>query len=160
MNQDSHGDTQEELRRFLDGGVRDAIGLRSEDLSVGLEVARNHLRRGAPAEAFRIYVGLILCEPTNVEFQVGLANCALHLEEAHLALQAASAVVSLAPKDPRGYYLSGRACLTLGHLAEAQEDLTDAVARAREARDAATADAARRLLQSLTLPAAPATAGA
>lgn len=148
------------VQAFLEGSLRKEIGLKSEDLSVGLEVARNHLKRGAPAEALRMYVGLILCEPMNVDFQVGLANCAITLGEDHLALQAASAVVALAPRDPRGYYLSGRACLGLGHLAEAEEDLNDALAHARKTGDATVASEAQRLLKTLTAIAPPSAATA
>lgn len=150
-----------EAAALLDGQIRDALGLKSEDLSIGLEVARNLLQRGATADALRVYAGLILCEPTNPVFQTGLANCALAAEEFHLALQAASAVIALAPQDPRGYLVSGRACIGLGALAEASEDLRDAVALGRAARNAAVVEEAGRLLEALPDPArAPALAPA
>jgi len=95
-------------------------------------------------------VALVLCEPTNIDFQVGLANCALLLNQHHLALQAASAIVALAPSDARGYFLSGRACLALGHYAEAAEDLRDAVEFGRNARDPVIAEEASQLLQKLS----------
>lgn len=142
-----------ETAALLNGHLRDALGLRSADLAIGLEVARNLLQRGANAEALRVYAGLILCEPANAAFQTGLANCALAAEEYHLALQAASAVVALTPRDPRGYLISGRACLGLGALAEAGEDLREAVARGREARDAVAVEEACRLLDALPDPA-------
>lgn len=135
--------------RFLNGEIRDTLGLSSDDLSVGLEVAGNLVRRGATGEALRVYAGLILCEPTNAAFQTGLANCALMAEEYHLALQAASAVISLAPRDPRGYLISGQACLGLGAQAEAAEDLQDAVRLGSEEGDAVVVDLARRLLDSV-----------
>lgn len=149
-----------ETAALLNGHIRDALGLASEDLAIGLEVARNLLQRGATAEALRVYAGLILCEPTNPTFQAGLANCALVAEEYHLALQAASAVIALAPRDPRGYLISGRACLGLGAFGEAGEDLRDAVTLGREARDAVAVEEARRLLDALPDPAhAPSLAG-
>ncbi len=141
-----------ETAAFLNGQIRDALGLRSEDLTIGLEVARNLLQRGATADALRVYAGLILCEPMNAAFQTGLANCALAAEEYHMALQAASAVIALAPRDPRGYLISGRACLGLGAFAEAGEDLREAVERGREVRDAVAVEEARRLLDALPDP--------
>jgi Flp pilus assembly protein TadD len=134
---------------FLDGAIRKELGLESIDLRPGLDVAKSHMKRGAHAEAMRIYAALVLCEPKNVDFQVGLANCALQMGENHLALQAASAVVALAPSDPRGYFLSGRACLGLGHFEEATEDLRDAVDFGRKAKDATITSEASNLLQKL-----------
>jgi Flp pilus assembly protein TadD len=115
------------LAQLLDGELRKRLGLTPEQLRIGLMVARNHLTRGAPADALKIYVALVLCDPLNVDFQVGLANCASVLGEHHVALQAASAVIALAPADPRGYLLSGRSCMMLGNYAEAREDLGDAL---------------------------------
>ncbi len=139
----------EAAKTFVRGQIRDELNLKSADLTIGLEVAKNLLKRGAATEALRIYAGLILCEPANIEFQVGLANCALLVDEPHLALQAASAVIALAPRDPRGYLLSGRACIGLGALAEAAEDLNDALTFGREARDARVVEEAQRHLQAL-----------
>jgi hypothetical protein len=135
---------------FLQGALRKELGLEAIDLKAGLAIAKNHLSRGATVEAMRTYVALVLCEPMNVDFQVGLANCALLIEEYPLALQAASAVVALAPRDPRGYLLSGRACLGMGQLAEAAEDLRDAVEHGRNARDAAIVNEASGLLQKIS----------
>ena len=56
----------------------------------------------------------------------------------------------MAPADPRGYLLSGRACLGLGHLAEAAEDLRDAVDFGRKSRDPLIVDEASKLLQTLS----------
>jgi Flp pilus assembly protein TadD len=136
-----------EISEFIAGSLRKELGLQTIDLMAGLEVAKNHLKRGDIPQAMRIYATLVLCEPANVDFQVGLANCALLAEENHLALQAASAVVALAPSDPRGYFLSGRACLGLGSFAEATEDLTDAVEFGRKALDATIVNEANLLLQ-------------
>jgi len=135
---------------FLNGAIRKELGLESIDLRAGLDIAKSHLKRGAHLEALRTYVALVLCEPTNIDFQVGLANCALLLNQHHLALQAASAIVALAPSDARGYFLSGRACLALGHYAEAAEDLRDAVEFGRNARDPVIAEEASQLLQKLS----------
>jgi Flp pilus assembly protein TadD len=118
------------MSELLSGRLRDELGLSSDVLRIGLTVARNHLLRGAQAEAMRIYVGLVLCEPMNVDFQVGLANCANLMGEQNVALQAASAVIMLAPADPRGYLLSGRSCIMMGLVDEAREDLNDALKHA------------------------------
>src|SRR5262249_28810721 len=119
------------------------------DLQPGLDIAKNHLQRGAFAEAMKMYVALVLCEPMNSDFQVGLANCALQMQEFHLALQAASAIVALAPSDPRGYFLSGRACFGLGHFAEAKEDFTDAIEFGRKSKNAMIVNEASELLQKI-----------
>ena len=142
------------LAALLRGEMRDKLGLSSEQLRVGLSVARNHLTRGAPLDALRIYVALVLCEPTNVDFQIGLANCAGLLGEHHLALQAASVVIALAPKDARGYLLSGRSCLGIGAFSEAKEDLEDALALAGA--DSAVASEAMLLLGRIATAAAAA----
>jgi len=143
---DSGRDLQME---FLNGSVRKELGLESIDLQAGLKIASNYMKRGAYIEALRTYTALVLCEPMNVDFQVGLANCALQINEDHMAMQAASAVIALAPSDPRGYFLSGKACLALGHHAEASEDLQDAVNFGRKAREAAIVEEASMLLQKL-----------
>jgi tetratricopeptide (TPR) repeat protein len=137
------------MASFADGAIRKQLGLQSIDLQAGLEIAKNYLKRGAHLEAMRTYVALVLCEPMNVDFQVGLANCALQMNQHHLALQAASAVVAMAPSDARGYFLSGRACLALGHLAEASEDLRDAIEKAKNSQDKVIVTEATQLLQKL-----------
>ncbi len=136
-------------RAILGGAIRKDLGLETRDLRPGLTVAKNLLLRGSKAEALRIYVALVLCEPMNAEFQIGLANCAMLLGENHLALQAASVVVALEPRNPRGYYVSGRACLALRHYAEAEEDLRDAAAFAKAARDEVIALESDKLLDKI-----------
>ncbi len=153
MTSSASGQTTDDENRLaiLSGMIGEALGLQPNDLRLGLDVAKNQLERGRPAEALKSYAMLVLCEPTNVDFQVGLANCALRLEEFHLALQAASAVVAMRPRDPRGYLLSGRACIGLSAPAEAREDLTDALAFAKAAGDATLAAEAERLLKQASL---------
>jgi Flp pilus assembly protein TadD len=136
-------------RLIAQGAIRKALGLEPDDLRLGLDVARNQLQKGAAGEAFRIYAALVVCDPSDPELQVGFANCALHLGENNLALQAASAIVALAPSDPRGYFFSGSACLALGHVAEAKEDLTEAVERARHSKNALICAEAKKLLERL-----------
>lgn len=138
------------FNRFVNGGLGKDLGLTSEQLAIGLSVAKNHIARGAPAEALRVYVSLVLCEPLNVDFQVGLSNCASMLGEHHVALQAASAVIALAPADPRGYLLSGRSCMMIGAFEEATEDLADAERHATAAGDELIAGEAAQLRERLT----------
>lgn len=133
-------------RTIAEGAIRKHLGLETDDLSAGLDVAKGLIERGEFQRAMQIYLGLVLCDPLVVDFQVGLANCALLVDEAPLALQAASAVVALAPADPRGYVLSGRACLALGAFTEACEDLADAVEKAEAGHDRTLAEQARTLL--------------
>jgi Flp pilus assembly protein TadD len=143
--------TDEAKRLIAQGEIRKILGLEPIDLRLGLDVARNQLMKGALADAFRTYAALVMCDPSDPELQVGLANCALHLGENSIALQAASAVVSLASSDPRGYYFSGRACLALGHLTEAEEDLTKTVELAAHPKHATVLDEARKFLARVSL---------
>jgi Flp pilus assembly protein TadD len=142
-----------DAQRLIAGGaIRKAFGLEPIDLRLGLDIARNQLRSGNAGSAFRIYATLVVSDPSDPELQVGLANCALHVGENNLALQAASAIVALTASDPRGYYFSGRACLALGHIAEAKEDLTKAIELARNSsKDALIFDEARKLLERLAV---------
>lgn len=137
------------LRDFLDGSLRDELGLSHEVLQLALALAKSHMERGAFPQAFRIYTSLVLCEPKTVDFQVGLANCALQLQLHELALQTASVIIALAPRDPRGYLISGRACLMLGLFEEARQDLTEAVDFGRQARSPLVVDSARKILAAL-----------
>ena len=146
---DTPANLSEAQRLLVGGAIRKKLGLESMDLHLGLDLARNQMQRGATTEAFRTYVALVLCDPSDPELQIGLANCALQVGEDELALQAASAVVALAPSDPRGYYLSGRACVGLGHYPEAKEDLTDALTFARSAKNAVIFEEADKLLKKL-----------
>ncbi len=119
-------DDEAALRALLAGKIAGELGLTGDDLRIGLTIARNLMKRGAHAEALRAYGVLVLCEPTNIDFQIGLANCASMVGAHLVAIQAASALIVLAPRDPRGYLLSARGCLGISDLAAAREDLEDA----------------------------------
>jgi Flp pilus assembly protein TadD len=136
-------------RLVASGAIRRGLGLESADLRFGLDLARNQLQRGATTEAFRTYIALVLCDPSDAEFQIGLANCALMVGENELALQAASAAIALQPTNPRGFYLSGHACMALRQFTEAREDLADAVELGRKARDSLVVAEADKLLAKL-----------
>lgn len=144
---------------FLAGEMRDALGLKSSDLQIGLTIAKGHMDRGAYSDALSIYAPLVLLEPATIDFQIGLANCALQMERFELALQTASVAVALAPRDPRGYFISGKSCLALGLHQEAREDLDDAVKFGIEARNAGLVESARKLLSALPSAQSAAPAG-
>ena len=146
------------IHGFLGGELGKRLGLSTEQLRVGLSVAQNHVARGAYVEAFRIYMSLVLCDPLHVDFQVGLAQSAALLGEDHIAIQAASAVIALAPKDPRGYLLSGRSCFAVASYQEAHEDLTEALRLARESGSDALTMEASVLLERLAVASASASA--
>lgn len=135
-------------RLLVEAEIGKNLGLAADDLAVGLDIAKSLLERGQPMRAMRIYGALVLCFPTIADYQIGLANCALQLEENYMALQAASAVIALEPRNPRGYFLSGRACLAAGEIAEAREDLGDALRLAKESGDTLVATEAERLLNT------------
>jgi Flp pilus assembly protein TadD len=144
------GATLSEAERLVaSGAIRRGLGLESVDLRFGLDLARNQLQRGATAEAFRTYIALVLCDPSDAEFQVGLANCALVVGENELALQAASAAIALQPTNPRGLYLSGQACMALRQFVEAREDLADAIELARQTKNSMIVLEAEKLLTKL-----------
>ncbi|MDO1583211.1 hypothetical protein [Rhizobium oryzicola] len=124
----------------------EALGLKPGDLSIGVAAATAMLRRGEGPEALRMFAMLALCDPADINIQLGLAECAAELEQHELVIQAASVLIAMAPQDARGYFLCGRACLMAGYDAEAQEDLSMAIKLDRERGAGAIAAEAERLL--------------
>lgn len=137
------------LQSYLEGWLRKEIGLHAGELDIGLGVAKRKFETGSHDEAMTVYCGMVLLEPTNTTYLLGLANCAALMGQPELALRSASAVIALEPQNPRGYFFSGQACLALGHLPEAEEDLREALALAEEASDAAVVKKARMFLAEL-----------
>lgn len=131
------------------GGLAGMLGLRPGDLAQGLDVAKARRDRGDFPGAIRICTALVLCDTREPAYQLALADCAHAMGEHELCLHAASALIMLDPQSAPGHYLSGAACLGLGRLAEAREDLTEAVRLAREARNEPVYRHAERLLASL-----------
>jgi tetratricopeptide (TPR) repeat protein len=123
------------LADYLAGSLRDRLGLKAGDLDLGLNKAKLKVQSGQPEEAMKLYLGMVLLEPSNVTYLGGLANCALMTGNPDLALKTASLMVALAPDNPHGFYFSGAACLALGRRAEALEDMQDAVRLAGQAKD-------------------------
>lgn len=137
------------LADFASGAVGKSMGLSEKHLLVGLEVARQLRTRGALAEALRMHAMLALCAPTNIELQLGLAECAAEIGLNEIAMQAASVVIAMAPNDPRGYLLSGRSAIGMDAKAEAKEDLADAARLAAAAGRNDIVVEAKRLTASL-----------
>lgn len=135
-----------DIQDFMDGGIRDAVGLTSDALRFGLSVAKREMDRGDHATALGTYASLAACEPATVDYHVGMANCAVRLELYELGLSAATAALALAPRDPRGWLLSGRCCLALGRREQAREDLDTAADLGLATRAAPLVAEARRLL--------------
>ena len=143
---------QEALVWFWDGGVRQMFGLEQADLEIALGLGNAKMSAGDLPTAFRIYTSLVLCDPSNFRYQQGLANFCIKAGEYESAIQAASSMIVLKPDNPLGYYFSGAACLALGYLAEAKEDIADALAFAEHHDDPALQTECQRLLHQMDAP--------
>ncbi|MEM8552911.1 MAG: hypothetical protein AAGF45_11075 [Pseudomonadota bacterium] len=127
-------DPKSAFEAAFSGELPETLGLKDQDLIAIAKMAERALGDGDTALAFRAYALLVLLDPQNVPYQIGLAESALAARTPSAALQAASAVVASTPDNPQGYYWSARACLELGLIAEAKEDLEDAASFAKQAR--------------------------
>ena len=139
------------LLLLAQGAMGKVLGLRKEDLRAGLDVAKKQLMRGASREALRTYGFLVMCDPGDPDFQFGLANCALHVGEFYIALQAASAMIALHPEHARAYYVSGRALLAIGREDEAVEDLRKAKEFGKQQKDSTIYAQAERWLKNIEM---------
>lgn len=146
MEKNEPKSTEQQLDELLlNGALANELGLGERELGLALAVANMKLKSGNAEKALALYAMLVLCRPLDVEYQCGLANCALQMQEYEIALQAASAIVGLAPSDCRGYYFSGAACLGLGQFSEAREDIADALMFAENSLHKDIYDAAHKL---------------
>lgn len=125
------------------------IGLDRQDLQVALRVARGQAEQANFTDALRSYSAIMMCDPEDVDAQVGFAGCAIELDLFEAALQAAAIVMASAPADPRGHLLSGLACRGLGLDDEARRDFVEAERAAEAAGMAALAAEAGRRLAAL-----------
>lgn len=121
------------------------LGLEPSDLYGPMMQARNELLAGNAEGAFQKFARLVLVDPMNVEFQLGMGEAALALELPEIAMQSAALIITEAPDRPEGFLLSGRACLAMGEPALALEDLADAESRAQTAGNEAMARAVSQL---------------
>lgn len=126
--------------------IRELMGLEVEHLIPGLAIAAKMLRQGDNEGALRTYATLVLCEPTEPRFQIGLAACALKIGQYAVALQAASAVIAFTPDQPEGYHLSAHACIGLGEYDSAIEDFTEALRLAEAANNTVIAGDSQRMI--------------
>ncbi len=130
---------------LLDGVIALEIGFGRSELDIALATANQRLLSGDSKKALEIYAFLVFLQPLEVEYQCGLANCAIQLREYEIALYASSSIVGLAPLDCRGFYFSAAACLGLGLLDEAREDIAYALALAKNESDKSFYEASHRL---------------
>ncbi len=144
-------DLEQNIKALALGGVRKQLGLEQEDLKPGLVMAKGLMDAGRWDKALEVFLGLILLDPADVDVQLGLSNCALQLQQYSLAIEAASAAMVLSPSNPRSYYYSGAACLALGHIAEAREDLEETVRLCTTREFAELAVYAKKLLDGLNI---------
>lgn len=144
-----HQEQTDLIDQLASGALRDSVGLETGDLPVLQKVAERALTAGDHESAIRTYAILVLLDPMRTDYQLALAECALAVENPDIALHAASAVIACDPRNARGYFASARACLAMGLVAEAREDLADTQHFAREARDGELFAAAQKLLDGL-----------
>lgn len=150
MSQDDSISIDAPLTELLqDGVIAKELNLGPAELDLALGVANLKLNSGHPEQALKMYTMLVLCDPSNVEYQCGMANCAVQIQEHELALQAASAMIATAPRDCRGYYFSTVACMGMGQFEEAREDVADALEWAGQNKNAEVFAAASRLHDQL-----------
>ncbi|MBB3950336.1 hypothetical protein [Aureimonas jatrophae] len=134
---------------ILRGDLRQTLGLKTQDLVFGLRIAHAHQERGDLAGALRLFGALVLCDPTDPQFQHGLAQCGLAAGHFALAVQAASAMIASDPRSPAGFLISGLGCAGLGEREAAREDLDHAAQLAREMGDVTVLKSAERALAAL-----------
>lgn len=127
LEQDILGEIQ---RRLVDEPIIERLGLKERHFASNFRAAMKKMEDGDLPAAFKDMANLVLLAPTSVQFQLGLAQVALRANVPELAMQAAAAIIALAPDRPEGFLLSGQACLAMGEVSLAQEDLADAISRA------------------------------
>jgi len=141
-----HSDIAQMVRKLLvEPTLADRLGLQRGDLDGAARGARADLMAGRSGEAMGKFARLVLIDPTNAAFHIGLAEASLAEGHGELAMQAAATVIVDRPDHPDGYLLSARAALALGDLAAAAEDLADADRFAQARGDSGALAAVRRL---------------
>ena len=144
LEQEMLGEIQ---RRLVDEPIIERLGLTEAHFAPVYTRAMERMESGDTGAAFRDMAHLVLIAPTSVQFQLGLAQVALRVDLPEVAMQAAAAIIALAPDRPEGFLLSGQACLAMQEPDLAREDLTDAITRAdTHPRYAALAKIARQTL--------------
>lgn len=122
--------TQQVLEILIERPLIERLGLQSGDLDIAAMQGKNDLMAGRADAALARFARLVLVDPNNVDYQIGLGEAALANGAPELAMQCAAYVISARAASPAGYYLSGRAALMMGEPGLAQEDLNEAATRA------------------------------
>lgn len=135
------------LHRLVQTTLREQLNLDQDILHAPLNRTITLEEQGQWRAALEVYAQVGLLDPALLAVQLGIARCATRLGEHAIALQAAAAAILLAPKDPRGYLLSGENCMHLGYIREARKDLEQAIRLS--AKDAVLVAEAIRLLSQL-----------
>lgn len=141
----------ETVKKYIDGSLRDRLGLKPNALLFGLSHALHLLEAGHVDDALRMCAGLVAIDPGNVRHLAGLANCAIAAGQPDLAIRAAAMIMIREPRNPLGYYFSGLGCIGINHMQEAMEDLADAVRLAEAEGNDELARTASTMLSRLKL---------
>jgi len=120
------------------------MGLERGDLDAFAIIARKDFLAGKDEDAVSKFARLVMADPTNADYQLGLAETALATGRAETAMQSAALVIAERPTSPVGYFLSGRAAMLMGEVEFALEDLGDAIKFAEASGDAAILASARQ----------------
>lgn len=147
MTQSGVAEFRSALQDFLaEGSILQRMGLQSGDLDPLGQIARNDLVAGNVDAALGGFARLVMVEPANADYQIGLAEAALAAGHAELAMHSAAVVIAERPRSPVGYFLSGRAALAMGEIEVAIEDLVDAARLAEATGDRSLASSAQQLI--------------
>lgn len=98
-----------------------------EALRLGVEVSDSLVARGNPLDALKMRAAMVLASPRDRVALAALCESLLSFNLGEEALRCASAMTALNPADPTGYIMSARACILIGAIAEAREDIATAL---------------------------------
>lgn len=136
--------------KFVENTLLKDMNLEPKHMHGALVNANEKLKNGDISEAFKEFAMLTLLDPNEISFQTGLAEAALATNQPELALQTASILITKEPQKGEGFYISGRACLAMGEIDLAVEDLQDAIARFEQHADKTDLiNSARKLLSAI-----------
>lgn len=128
MTEEPTSTIEQIARRFASGpSLLEIMGLERGDIDGVALRAREVFLSGKEEDAVSLFVQLVMVDPTNVDYQIGLAETSLATGRAEVAMQSAAVVIADRPTSAIGYFLSGRAALLMGEIEIALEDLEDAI---------------------------------
>lgn len=120
-----------------------------EVMRIGVEVSDSLVARGNPVDALKMRAAMVLACPRDRTALSALCESLLSFSLGEEALRCASAMTALDPADPEGYIMSARACILIGAIAEAREDIGSALSLAEKAGSGRARMEALHLQQSL-----------